>query len=98
MIKINLGNVSNSLKGVNGIIKFQIVQDKLNELQILAIKDPKNFIQHDKEIFIENIRARVGNKMEITLTFVNDIPVEKSGKYNLVKNNIKGLLESVELG
>ncbi len=40
----------------------------------------------------KNWRDRVGNKMIIDLHYVKDIPVENSGKFRIVKNNIKHLI------
>lgn len=49
-------------------------------------------IQSTVKTFLQNWRDRVGNNMEIELNYVEDIPVEKSGKFRLVKNNIKDLI------
>ena len=87
--KINLGNISNCLKGVNGIIKFQIIQDEISHLLILLIKDSNTFLPIDETLFVKNLRERVGSKIKIDLTYVPEIPVEKSGKFSLIKNNIK---------
>ncbi|WP_228411171.1 phenylacetate--CoA ligase family protein [Kaistella daneshvariae] len=38
--KINLGNVSNTLKDTHGIKKFQVIQEELNKIKILLIIDP----------------------------------------------------------
>ena len=42
--------------------------------------------------FIQNWVDRVGEDMKIKLLFVEDIKVEKSGKYRMVKNNVKHLI------
>jgi phenylacetate-CoA ligase len=89
--KINLGNVSNTLKGVHGIIKFQVIQNELNNLDILIMNDGY-FTPKDEKKFINNWRDRTGNNMTIKLKKVDDIPNEKSGKYRIVKNNIKHLI------
>ncbi|MFC2151997.1 phenylacetate--CoA ligase family protein [Bacteroidota bacterium] len=95
--KINLGNISNTLKGVNGIIKFQMIQNKLDELIILAIKDEVKFKDKDEKVFINNIQDRIGNRMIIDINYVNEIPVEKSGKFRIVKNNIKDQIERLNI-
>ena len=87
--KINLGNVSNCLKGVKGIIKFQIQQDNICQLIVLIEKDNAVFTKKDENTFLKNLRDRVGNKISIELNYIDNIPVEKSGKYRLIKNNIK---------
>ena len=90
--KINLGNISNTLKGVSGIKKFQVIQNKLEAINILIIKDEETFTKQMEKVFINNWRDRVGDYMDIQIQYVNYIPIEKSGKYRLVKNNIKHLL------
>lgn len=90
--KINLGNISNTLKDTKGIIKFQAVQDDIDEVKILLVKDNSIYNDQIESIFIKNWRDRIGGKMKIELEYVSDIPTEKSGKYRMVKNNIKHLI------
>ena len=90
--KINLGNVSNTLKDTHGIKKFQAVQDDLNKIVILVIKDENGFTDKIEKQFIKNWRDRIGEKMVLEICYVDHIPSEKSGKFRMVKNNIKHLL------
>ncbi|WP_438423349.1 phenylacetate--CoA ligase family protein [Aquimarina macrocephali] len=92
--KINLGNISNALKGVKGIIKFQIQQDEIEHLLVLIEKDETVFDTKYEEVFLKNLRDRVGTKIEIELRYVDAIPVEKSGKFRLIKNNIKDKIQN----
>ncbi|EWH14035.1 CapK protein [Cellulophaga geojensis KL-A] len=87
--KINLGNISNCLKGVKGIVQFQIQQHTPEKIQVFVVKDTEIYTKKDEVIFITNLKDRVGDTMEIKLNYVSEIPVEKSGKFRLVKNNIK---------
>lgn len=91
--KINLGNVSNTLKDTKGIIKFQVVQSKLNAITIKLIIDEVLYTPKIEAQFMSNWIDRVGNKMDIDIVYVNDIEVEKSGKYRMVKNEIKHLIQ-----
>ena len=91
--KINTSNMSNTTKGVHGMIKYQAIQKELNKITLLIVTDKKLFTQKDLDTFIENWRDRVGKKMEIETKTVDDIPVEKSGKYRMVKNDIKHLID-----
>lgn len=91
--KINLGNVSNTLKDTHGIVRFQAVQNELNRIDVLVVVDRTVFNEKIEKVFIQNWRDRIGNKMELTINYVDDIPVEKSGKYRIVKNNVKDLIE-----
>ncbi|WP_298647466.1 phenylacetate--CoA ligase family protein [uncultured Proteiniphilum sp.] len=90
--KINLGNVSNTLKDTKGIIRFQVIQNELNTLELFVETDKVVYNKKIEDKFLQNWRDRVGNKMEISIHYVDNIPVEKSGKFRIVKNNIKHLL------
>lgn len=90
--KINLGNISNTLKGTVGIIKFQVEQNSIEKIVIYIQKDDKLYTSKIEEVFLKNWKERVGSKMGINIIYTNEIAVEKSGKYRLVKNNIKHLL------
>lgn len=92
--KINLGNVSNTLKDTKGIVRFQVIQNEIDKLKILIVIDKKEFDKKSEQKFIQNWRDRVGNKMKIDIRYVDDIPVEKSGKFRIVKNNIKSEIPS----
>ncbi|WP_298366212.1 phenylacetate--CoA ligase family protein [uncultured Lutibacter sp.] len=90
--KINLGNISNTLKDTKGIVIFQVHQNALDTLDIEIIIDEQLFTKEIEKIFIKNWRDRVGIKMNINLNYVKVIDIEKSGKYRMVKNNIKHLI------
>jgi len=91
--KVNLGNISNTLKDTSGIKKFQVTQDALDEILLNVEIDSDVFNKNIEEIFIKNWRDRVGSEMTITLHYVEGIAVETSGKFRIVKNNIKHLIE-----
>lgn len=90
--KINLGNISNTLKETKGIVKFQVIQNELTKIEILIVIDKIEFDEKSKKTFLKNWVSRVGDTMHIHLIEVDDIPVENSGKFRIVKNNIKHLL------
>lgn len=93
MGKINLGNVSNTLKDTHGIVKFQAIQNELHKITVKLIVDKEEYTEAVEKKFLQNWRERIGDKMEVQLEYVNDIPVEASGKYRIVKNNIKHLIK-----
>jgi phenylacetate-CoA ligase len=80
------------LKDVKGIIRFQAIQNELGALLVNVVIDTRNFTPNMEKKFIANWRDRIGTKMELNINHVDDIPVEASGKYRMVKNNIKHLL------
>ncbi len=90
--KINLGNVSNTLKDTKGIVMFQVVQNQLGRIDIYMVTDKRFYDNKVEETFLKNWRDRVGAEMVIALHQTNEIPRETSGKFRMVKNNIKHLL------
>ncbi len=92
--KINLGNVSNTLKDTKGVVKFQVVQNEMNAITINMVIDNTIFTSETEKIFLKNWKDRLGTTMEIKLHYVNDIPVEKSGKFRMVVSNIKHLVDN----
>lgn len=87
--KINLGNISNCLKGVKGIVKFQIQQETVDRLLVLIERDISVYNEQNEAIFLSNLRDRVGEKIKVNITHVDEIPVEKSGKFRIVKNSLQ---------
>ena len=87
--KINLGNIANIFKNIpNTIIKSQIIQDSLTHLVVKIVVDD-NFNNQHTNMLIDEIKHKFGNNMKANIEIVEDISREKSGKYSLIKNNIK---------
>lgn len=91
--KINLGNISNTLKETKGIIQFQVIQNCPDSILIKMIIDPAIYNSTIEKKFMRNWRDRMGNQIHIELKYVSNIPNETSGKYRMVKNNIKHLID-----
>lgn len=85
--KVNLGNISNSTKNVNGIIKFQIIQKDLDKVLVLVVVSD-DFNSIEEHTFKKSLSERFGPKLMIELNIVDDIANEKSGKFRIVKNII----------
>lgn len=83
--KVNLGNLSNSTKNVNGIIKFQIIQKTAFNVQIL-VEITSQFDEVEQNKFIKALSERLGNEMIVAIEIVDNIPKESSGKFRIVKN------------
>lgn len=86
--KINLGNLSNSVKYVKGVKRFQVHQNELNSIVVLCVVS-EEYTKEDERYFKKELIDRVGQAMEVNFRYVDKIPKEKSGKYRLVKNSIK---------
>jgi phenylacetate-CoA ligase len=85
--KINLGNISNCVKYVKGVIKFQIIQDDIYSIIVKIVKD-ETFTTKDETMFLYELRERLGPQINIEFKYETDILKEKSGKYRMVKNSL----------
>lgn len=84
---MNLGNLSNSTKDVSGIIKFQAIQDSIDEIKVRVVANESFSIAEQKK-FKDALQERFGLKVNINIEIVEDIPNEKSGKFRIIKNNL----------
>lgn len=85
--RINLGNLSNSTKDVQGILCFQVVQDREDEIEVRVVSDSR-FDDEQASRFTDALRQRTGDGMRIRIERVDQIPRERSGKFRIVKNNL----------
>lgn len=85
--KVNLGNISNSTKDTKGIVCFQLIQDKIDHLEVRIVAS-KDFDKKQELNFISSLRERIGNEIELDIRYVEAIEKEKSGKFRIVKNLI----------
>lgn len=85
--KVNLGNISNSTKDTRGIVCFQLIQDKIDHLEVRIVAS-KDFDKKQEMNFISSLRERIGNEIELDIRYVEAIEKEKSGKFRIVKNTL----------
>ncbi|MNL68618.1 hypothetical protein D3C87_1933690 [compost metagenome] len=69
------------------------MQDELDKLTILLVVDKKDYNEGIEEKFVKNWKDRIGENMILEIKYVELIPVEISGKFRIVKNNIKHLID-----
>ncbi|MCC6076920.1 phenylacetate--CoA ligase family protein [Pseudomonas sp. GCM10022188] len=86
-VRIFIGNICNSTKGVQGIQCFQISQHSREEILVKMVCSNKFDIFQELK-FKEALRQRLGPDMIINLSRVSEIPREKSGKFRVIKNSI----------
>lgn len=86
--KISSANIANAAKGVKGIIKFQIVQDQEESIDVFIEKEESIYNIKYEKVFLNNLYDRFGKQMNINLKYVKQINKEKSGKFRFIKNNI----------
>lgn len=89
-MKISLSHLADVIKGnPNSIIKMQFIQDEVESLKVLIVVDKNTYCKEHEEKIMTELRYRFGADMQIDLQLVDDIPKEASGKYSLIKNNLK---------
>lgn len=86
--KISVVNITICTKEAKGINCLQLVQNIIDEIDIYVVTDEK-FNDYEEKVFLSSLRRIVGDNVNIKLFKVNDIPKEKSGKFRIVKNNLK---------
>jgi len=86
--KINLGNVSNCVKYVTGVVKFQIIQDRKDAIEVYIVKD-ESYGDKDEEMFRHELVERLGHHVDISFFYKDDIARESSGKYRIIKNSLQ---------
>lgn len=85
--RVNLGNISNCTKGVDGIVRFQIIQNAPDSVDLL-VEGGRAFDSEQQTRFLSALALRLGSGMEIRLHRVDEIQKERSGKFRIVKNNL----------
>jgi len=76
------------LKDFVGIRKFQIVQKKLNELNIAIVKS-HSFGKSEEESILGIIKNHVGDEVEVIISYPNEIPLTKSGKFRVTISELQ---------
>lgn len=86
--KVTNSNISNVIKYLKGVDKFQIIQNKIDEIDVYIVYSGYNK-QKTLEAINYELEYRLGNKMKFNYHWVDNISPEKNGKFLMVKNNLK---------
>jgi phenylacetate-CoA ligase len=79
-----VGRMDTAYKGLEHIVKSQIVQKTPDLLEVYSIVD-NNYNKKMEEAFHKNLHERLGNNIAIRFYYVDDIPLGKAGKFVAVK-------------
>ena len=71
----------------SGIKYFQIIQNKIDEIEIFIVKKD-NFKKEELDYIINKINDSSGNELKINISFTKKIPREESGKRRILKSSI----------
>jgi len=75
-------------KNFAGIKKFQVIQNKIDEIDLIIVKDPNKFNQDNIEYICQKINQCLPG-VNIKIKFQNHIEVPPSGKHRFTISNIK---------
>jgi phenylacetate-CoA ligase len=78
-----VGRLDPALKGVQGIVECQLVQEQPDAILIVCVASPA-FGALDREQLEHNLRGRLGSRMKIEWQFVSAIPRGANGKFRAV--------------
>lgn len=88
--KINSGNVSNLFKNIpNAIVRAQLVQDRMNEVTILLEVDKNIYKKEYDTLLLNEFVHKFGKNTKAVIKHVDEIPRAKSGKFQLIRNNVE---------
>jgi phenylacetate-CoA ligase len=87
--KISVVNIANGFKIIpNAIIRPQLIQNKIDEIEILLEVDNTLYKQKYDDMLKNEFLNKFGHETKIIIRHVENIPREKSGKYKMIKNNL----------
>jgi len=72
---------------VTGIETFKITQESLDQTQVEIVKG-MDFMSSSEELIVDAFKQRLGDSVEIKISYVNAINSEKSGKFRYVESKI----------
>jgi phenylacetate-CoA ligase len=79
-----VGRMDTAYKGLNGIIKSKIIQHNINLVEVLNVVDGK-YSEAIADLFLQNLKDRLGTKIKIEITLVDAIPSGASNKFKAVE-------------
>lgn len=92
--KISNANMSNTIKSLpNSIVNIQFIQEEIEEVKILVVKDKKIFKDEHEKDLLNEMKVRLGNVTKYSIDYVDTIPVESSGKYKMIKSSIQDQID-----
>jgi phenylacetate-CoA ligase len=67
--------------------KYKVIQTEKDSFLVLIVKESDRKINEDLETIKDDIRKALGDKVDVRFEFVNQIPLEASGKNRIVVSN-----------
>jgi phenylacetate-CoA ligase len=88
--KVSLSHLADVIKGIPSSVKnVQFIQKKIDEIEIMISVDESLYSYKDNDQILESMQIRFGEDLKLSIIKVDSISLESSGKYSLIKNNLK---------
>lgn len=71
----------------NNILLGKIIQENIGKLTILVVR-ASSFTESNEKALLKNLADRVGTNTIVNLNYVDQIPIEKNGKYRLIESRV----------
>ncbi|MHD0397952.1 phenylacetate--CoA ligase family protein [Staphylococcus simulans] len=84
---INLSTVVREVG--NNVLQSQFIQNKIDEVIVNLVVNPKTDKNKLEETFIKNLEVRFGYNTRFTFNYMNEIPKTSSGKTRFTINNLE---------
>ncbi|MEW7278525.1 hypothetical protein ABW636_08005 [Aquimarina sp. 2201CG1-2-11] len=81
-----VGRMDTAYKGLEGILKSQIIQESPQDVIVNIIAD-QNFNEVMRDNLLKNLKERLGSSIDFKFNIVTDIPLGPNGKFDAVKRN-----------
>lgn len=86
--KVNLNHFTVFTRELEGLLGFQIIQENTDSI-IVKLVTNSNFSKKSEDQILSSLKDLLGDRLMIDLYHVDQLPREKSGKFQLVKNKLK---------
>jgi phenylacetate-CoA ligase len=80
--------VERTLTAIPGFEQMQIIQDEINSIKLNIVLNG-NYKEKSKNMLIEELLTVFGKNVKIDISYVDNIPQERSGKYRFSICNVK---------
>ena len=76
------------LRDIPGIRRFKIIQNDHRSILIKIVKETTCWNEEKIQSIKKGVKKRLGEDVEVIINYVEDIGIERSGKYRYVESNI----------
>lgn len=77
------------VRDIEGVDEFKIIQHQPDEVEVLVKIHPEIFPDNGQTRIVQGFKKRIGNDVNVTVKFVNEIPRDASGKYRYVVSHVE---------